>query len=47
MLREIVLKQKKEKEYFLSLFYIERTKISQVRKWVDVDLIKVISKVEG
>ena len=43
MLREIVLKQKKEKELLLLSSYIERAKISQVKKWIDVDLIKVIT----
>lgn len=42
MLKEIVLKQKKEKEYLSSLPYIERTKVGPAKKWLDSDLIKVV-----
>ncbi len=42
MLKDIVLKQKSEKERLLSLKYIERTKGHFAKKWLDSDLIKVI-----
>lgn len=42
MLKGIVLKQKREKEYLSSLSYIGRTKISQAKKWLSSDLIKVV-----
>jgi len=42
MLREIILRQKKEKEEFLAQKYIKREKLDQAKKWLDSDLIKVI-----
>lgn len=42
MLKNIVLKQKQEKERLLSLPYIERTKSVEAKKWLDSNLIKVI-----
>ena len=42
MLKNTVLKQKQEKERFLSLPYIERAKTKEAEKWLDSDLIKVI-----
>lgn len=42
MLKDIVLKQKQEKERLLSLPYIERTKEKEVKKWLGSDLIKVV-----
>ncbi len=42
MLRNVVLKQKNEKEHLLSLSYVERTKSRQAGKWLDSDLIKVV-----
>ena len=42
MLKNTVLKQKEEKERFLSLPYIERTKAEEAKKWLDSSLIKVI-----
>lgn len=42
MLKNIVLKQKQEKERLLTLPYIERVKTAEARKWLDSDLIKVV-----
>lgn len=42
MLKNIILKQKQEKERLMSLKYIERTKRSFAEKWLDTDMIKVI-----
>lgn len=42
MLKDIILKQKSEKERLLSLQYIERAKASETKKWLDSDLTKVI-----
>lgn len=42
MLKNIVLKQKQEKDRLLSLSYIERTKAAEAKKWLDSDLIKVV-----
>jgi hypothetical protein len=42
MLKDIVLKQKQEKERFLTLKYVERTKSNFAKKWLDSDLIKVV-----
>ncbi|NCN22220.1 hypothetical protein AUJ27_02995 [Candidatus Falkowbacteria bacterium CG1_02_37_44] len=42
MLKDIILRQKQEKERLLSLSYIERTKIREAKKWLSSDLIKVI-----
>lgn len=42
MLKNTILRQKQEKERFLSLPYIERTKAQETKKWLDSDLIKVI-----
>jgi len=42
MLKNTVLKQKQEKERFLSLPYIKRTQLEEARKWLDSNLIKVI-----
>ena len=42
MLKNIVLKQKSEKERLLSFSYIKRTKTDEAKKWLDSDLIKVI-----
>lgn len=42
MLKDIVLRQKQEKEQLLSLSYIERTKGREAKKWLDSDLIKVV-----
>ena len=44
MLKTVILKQKKEKEFLLSLPYIERCKLREVKKkWLDSDLIKVVT----
>lgn len=42
MLKNIVLKQKQDKERLLSLPYIERAKEKDAQKWLSSDLIKVI-----
>ncbi len=42
MLKDIVLKQKSEKERLLSLPYIKRAKSVEAKKWMDSDLIKVV-----
>jgi predicted AAA+ superfamily ATPase len=42
MLKDIVLKQKQEKERFLPVEYVERTRSSFARKWLDSNLIKAI-----
>lgn len=42
MLKNIVLKQKQEKERLLPLPYIERTKEKEAKKWLSSDLIKVV-----
>jgi hypothetical protein len=42
MLKNIVLKQKQEKEQFLSLSYVSRTKDAFGKKWLDSSLIKVV-----
>lgn len=42
MLKNIILKQKQEKERLTSLNYIERTKSYFAEKWLDSNLIKVI-----
>ena len=42
MIREVVLKQKFEKERFLTVSYVEREKTGFVRSWLDSDLVKVI-----
>ena len=42
MLKNIVLKQKQEKERFLPLPFIERTKAEEAKKWLSSDLIKVV-----
>ncbi len=42
MLKTIILKQQEEKNRLLSLPYVERTKLTEAKKWLDSDLIKVI-----
>lgn len=42
MIRDVILRQKLERDRFLSLDYVEREKIKFARKWIDSDLIKVI-----
>ena len=42
MLKDVILKQKLEKERFLALEYIPRTKDDFGKKWLDSNLIKVI-----
>ncbi len=42
MLKDIVLRQKQEKERLFSLPYVERTKSAQARKWLNSGLIKII-----
>jgi len=42
MLKSTVLKQKQEKERLLSLPYIVRVKEKEAKKWLDLDLIKVV-----
>jgi len=42
MIREVILKQKFEKEQFLTAGYIERGKTSFVKSWLESNLIKVI-----
>lgn len=42
MLKNIVLKQKKEKEELVLLSYVERTKDRFGKKWLDSNLIKVV-----
>ncbi|MCX6714175.1 MAG: ATP-binding protein [Candidatus Vogelbacteria bacterium] len=41
-LRDIVLSQKLQKEGFLTLTYIDRTKEPFAKKWIDSNLIKVV-----
>lgn len=41
-LKDIILKQKSEKERLLSLPYTERTKSQMAKKWLGSDLIKVV-----
>jgi len=43
MIRDIILQQKKEKEMMLSRVYIEREKIPFMQKFLDTDLIKIIT----
>ncbi len=43
MLKESILKQKYEKEKFLSENYIERKEMTSAKRWMDTDLIKVIA----
>ena len=43
MLKEIILQQKKEKEQTLSKAFIKREKISEFKKNLSLDLIKVIT----
>ena len=42
MLKDIVERQKREKERLLSLPYVERDHFAQARAWVDDDIIKII-----
>lgn len=42
MFKNIILKQKQEKEQFLTFQYIKRTKDAFGKKWIDSNLIKVI-----
>lgn len=42
MLRDIVSKQKGDKDRLLSLSYVEREKIKKAKEWLDSDLIKVV-----
>ncbi|MFH0755492.1 MAG: ATP-binding protein [bacterium] len=42
MLKDIILNQKLQKEQFLTLTYIERTKEPFAKKWLDSNLIKVV-----
>lgn len=42
MLKDIVSRQKRQKEQLLTLTYIDRAKEPFARKWLDSDLIKVI-----
>lgn len=42
MLKDIVLKQKQEKEELLSVQYVARTKTHFGKKWLDSNLIKVV-----
>jgi len=42
MLKEVILRQKQEKEQFLKMNYIKREKFTFAKKWLDSDLIKVI-----
>lgn len=42
MLKEVVFKQKTEKERLLALPYLEREKGPEAKKWLDSNLIKVI-----
>lgn len=42
MLKDVVLKQKQEKERLLSLKYVDRAKLDFAKKWLDSDLIKVV-----
>lgn len=42
MLKDLVLKQKAEKERLQFLPYIKRTKQEEAQKWLDSDLIKVV-----
>ncbi len=42
MFKDIVFKQKSEKEHLLLFPYIERTKSQKARKWLDTNLIKVV-----
>lgn len=42
MLKNIILKQKQEKEQFLTFKYVERTKDAFGKKWLDANLIKVV-----
>ena len=42
MLKELVLKQKSERDRLLSMSYVERDKKMEARKWLHSDLIKVV-----
>lgn len=42
MLKNVVLKQKQEKEHLMSLTYVERSKLIEAQKWLSVDLIKIV-----
>ena len=42
VLKNVVLKQQKEKDRLLALDYVERTKTAEARKWLDSELIKVV-----
>jgi len=42
MIKEIVLKQKFEKEHLSELEYVEREKLEPAKKWINSDLVKVI-----
>src|SRR3989339_1060140 len=42
MFKNTILKQKQEKERFITFSYIERSKGQEAKKWLDSDLIKVI-----
>lgn len=41
-LKEVILKQNQEKEIIANLKYVERSKVSQVSKWISSPLIKVV-----
>jgi len=43
VLRNVVLRQKQEKERLLGLPYVERTQTDKALQWVDTDLIKVVT----
>lgn len=42
MMKELVLKQKSERDRLLSLPYVTRNKSEEAKKWLDSDLIKVV-----
>ncbi|MEF3245493.1 MAG: ATP-binding protein [Caldisericaceae bacterium] len=42
MIRELILRQKFEKERFITSDYIEREKIDFAKRWLESDLVKVI-----
>jgi len=42
MLKDVILRQKQERERLLSLSYVERTRTAEAKKWLDTDLIKVV-----
>jgi len=42
MIKDIILRQKEEKERLLAKPYVEREKLEFGKKWLDSDLVKVV-----